>query len=276
VIAGLPRLHAVTDDRLAARPDLVERAAAMATAGGAAFAVHLRSRALTGAAFHAAARALADALGAQGSWLVINDRADIARAVRANALVLPQSGLTVQDARHVAPGAAIGRSVHDAAEARAAAQEQADFLVAGAVYATASHPDQAPAGLTVVRDAAATGLPVIAIGGITPPRTAEVLAAGAHGVAAIRALWDAPDPAAAVRAFLALLPVEASVRVVINGESRRARRGITLRDLLGDLSLDPRAVVVEHNRRIVRRDDLASAAVAEGDHIELVHFVGGG
>ena len=276
MIAGLPRLHAVTDDRVAARPDLITRVAAMAAAGGPALAVHLRARALTGAAFHGAAAALAEALGPHGAWLVVNDRADVARAVRANALVLPHAGLTVTDARRVAGDTLVARSVHDAAEARAAAQEKADFLVAGAVYATASHPDQVPAGLAVVREASATGLPVIAIGGLTPARAADVLAAGAHGVAAIRALWDADDPAEAVRAFLAALPAEASVRVVINGETRRARRGITLRDLLGDLSLDPRAVVVEHNRRIVRRDDLSSAAVAEGDRIELVHFVGGG
>ena len=276
MIAGLPRLHAVTDDRVAARPDLIARATAMAAAGGPALAVHLRARALTGAAFHGAAAALAEALGPHGAWLVVNDRADVARAVRATALVLPHAGLTVADARRVAGDTLVARSVHDAAEARAAAQEKADFLVAGAVYATASHPDQVPAGLAVVREASATGLPVIAIGGLTPARAADVLAAGAHGVAAIRALWDADDPAEAVRAFLAALPAEASVRVVINGETRRARRGITLRDLLGDLSLDPRAVVVEHNRRIVRRDDLSSAAVVEGDRIELVHFVGGG
>ena len=66
------------------------------------------------------------------------------------------------------------------------------------------------------------------------------------------------------------------VDLEINGEPRHARRGITLAELLGDLSLDPRAVVVEHNRHIVRRDALGAVRVADGDRFELVHFVGGG
>ena len=63
--------------------------------------------------------------------------------------------------------------------------------------------------------------------------------------------------------------------VVINGEHRTVNSG-TLLELLAELELDPRAVVVEHNRKIVRRVGLADVAVADGDAIELVHFVGGG
>ena len=95
-------------------------------------------------------------------------------------------------------------------------------------------------------------------------------------MAAIRALWDAPDPTQAVRAFLAALPAAPTVTVTVNGESRPVAEGTTLRELLAQLGLDPRAVVVERNRRIVRRDALAATRVAGGDAIELVHFVGGG
>ena len=63
--------------------------------------------------------------------------------------------------------------------------------------------------------------------------------------------------------------------VVINGERRRIVGG-TLLDVLAELELDPRAVVVEHNRKIVRRVGLADVTVSDGDAIELVHFVGGG
>ncbi|HTI05770.1 MAG TPA: sulfur carrier protein ThiS [Gemmatimonadales bacterium] len=63
--------------------------------------------------------------------------------------------------------------------------------------------------------------------------------------------------------------------VVINGEHRQVKSG-TLLELLAELELDPRAVVVEHNRKIVRRVGLGDATVSEGDAIELVHFVGGG
>jgi thiamine biosynthesis protein ThiS len=64
--------------------------------------------------------------------------------------------------------------------------------------------------------------------------------------------------------------------VVINGEPRKVTLGASLLDVLGELELDPRAVVVEHNRRIVRRPALGDVKVNDGDAIELVHFVGGG
>jgi thiamine biosynthesis protein ThiS len=70
--------------------------------------------------------------------------------------------------------------------------------------------------------------------------------------------------------------VNASIDVVVNGEPRAVTPGQTLLELLGTLGLDPRAVVVEHNRRIVRRPALGDVTVAAGDAIELVHFVGGG
>ena len=63
--------------------------------------------------------------------------------------------------------------------------------------------------------------------------------------------------------------------VIINGEQKRITGG-TLLELLEELELDPRAVVVEHNRKIVRRVGLGDVMVSDGDAIELVHFVGGG
>jgi len=65
------------------------------------------------------------------------------------------------------------------------------------------------------------------------------------------------------------------ITVRVNGEDRQVPDG-TLLDLLGRLELDPRMVVVEHNREIVRRPELAAKTVNDGDEIELVHFVGGG
>ena len=66
------------------------------------------------------------------------------------------------------------------------------------------------------------------------------------------------------------------MEVVVNGSPRTVRPGVTLLELLTELALDPRTVVVEHNRRIVRRPALGETPVAAGDAIELVHFVGGG
>jgi thiamine biosynthesis protein ThiS len=67
-----------------------------------------------------------------------------------------------------------------------------------------------------------------------------------------------------------------TVAVAINGMPRQVPRDATLLDVLAALGLDPRVVVVEHNRRIVRRPALGDVRVAPGDAIELVHFVGGG
>jgi thiamine monophosphate synthase len=83
-----------------------------------------------------------------------------------------------------------------------AVSEGADFLVVGNIYETLSHPGRPAAGLTLLTQTAGLGRPVIAIGGITPERAAEVKAAGAYGVAAIRGLWLAADPAAATLAML--------------------------------------------------------------------------
>ena len=68
----------------------------------------------------------------------------------------------------------------------------------------------------------------------------------------------------------------ATIQIQVNGESRAVAPGATLLELLATLELDPRAVVVEHNRRIVRRPELGQVQVTAGDAVELVQFVGGG
>jgi thiamine biosynthesis protein ThiS len=65
------------------------------------------------------------------------------------------------------------------------------------------------------------------------------------------------------------------IEILVNGEGRQVSAG-TLLDLLTQLDLDPRTVVVEHNRRIVRGPALGQVSLVPGDAVELVHFVGGG
>jgi len=64
--------------------------------------------------------------------------------------------------------------------------------------------------------------------------------------------------------------------LTVNGEARRVPAPATAAQLLDHLGLDPREVVVEVNRHIVRRPELPETALADGDAVELVHFVGGG
>ncbi|HET9066407.1 MAG TPA: sulfur carrier protein ThiS [Gemmatimonadales bacterium] len=66
------------------------------------------------------------------------------------------------------------------------------------------------------------------------------------------------------------------MQLTINGAPRTVRDAESVEQLLAELELDPRAVVVELNREIVRRPALAATAIRDGDTVEIVHFVGGG
>lgn len=197
----LPRLHAYTDADLLMDPELGVRAAAIAAAGSAV-ALHARARGENASVQTALAVRLVTLARPPEAAVLVSARSDIAAAVGAQGVQLGRADLAPNDARRVLPRGWIGCSVHSRDEAVIAVQEGADFLVVGNVYATLSHPDRPAGGLDLVRKTADLGLPVIAIGGITPARAEEVRAAGAYGVAAIRALWHAPDPAAAALAML--------------------------------------------------------------------------
>jgi thiamine-phosphate diphosphorylase len=115
---------------------------------------------------------------------------------------LGAGALDPADARRLDARWWIGVSVHDVTRARAAQAAGADYLVVGPVFPTRTHPGRRPLGLAGFAAIARLGLPAIAIGGVTPARAGDLRTAGAHGVAAIRALWDAADPAAAAREIL--------------------------------------------------------------------------
>lgn len=198
----LPRVHAFTDRDLLGHPDFGIRAAAIA-AGGSAVALHARAREEAAAVLAAATLRLLTLARPPEASVFVSGRSDIAAALGAQGVQLAATDLTPADARRVLRHGWIGCSVHSVKEAAIAVKEGADFLVVGNVYQTTSHPGRPAGGLGLVRDTLAQGVPVIAIGGITPDRAAEVKAAGAYGVAAISALWHSTDPAAATLALLA-------------------------------------------------------------------------
>jgi thiamine-phosphate diphosphorylase len=200
-VRPLPRVHAFTDADLLALPDFGIRAAAIAAAGPAV-ALHARARGAFGALLSAGALRMMTLARPPEAAVFVNGRPDIAAAVGAQGVQLGRGDLAPADARRILPRGWIGQSVHTPEEAAMAISEGADFLVVGNIYETLSHPGRPAAGLTLVTQTAGLGRPVIAIGGITPERAAEVKAAGAYGVAAIRGLWMAADPAAATLAML--------------------------------------------------------------------------
>lgn len=198
----VPPLHVVTDDGVLARSDFLPRAGEVLRAGGQALALHLRGPRTGGRrTFDLAAELVPVARGC-GAMLLVNDRVDVALAAGAHGVQLGRRGIPVSDARRLlGQERVIGSSVGPLEEGRGAA-DGADFLLAGNVYATASHPGREGIGPAGLRSLAGLGIPVVGIGGIVPERVAEVRGAGARGVAVLRGVWDAPDAGEAVWTYL--------------------------------------------------------------------------
>ncbi|HSM91428.1 MAG TPA: thiamine phosphate synthase [Anaeromyxobacteraceae bacterium] len=200
--ASIPPVHLITDRALAADlPARVREASRGLPRGRIAF--HLREKDLGGRALLALARALRRACDEAGQLLVVNDRLDVAVAAGADGVPLPAAGIPAAEARRLlGPGALVGSSCHSRADVEAALAGGASYATFSPIYDTPSkRPYGPPVGVEALRDAVAVGLPLVALGGIDAVTAPEVRAAGAAGVAAIRAWLVGEDPAAAVRAL---------------------------------------------------------------------------
>jgi thiamine-phosphate pyrophosphorylase len=200
----IPKLHVVTDDEILGRRDFVPLAQEVLQEGRREIVLHLRGPRSTGRQLFSLSRALLPAARAAGALLLANDRVDVALALNLDGVHLGQRSLPAEVARGLmGDEGTLGLSVHEAGEMEGVEAGNLDFLIVGTIFPTASHPGRAPGGAGRVREIVeATDLPILAIGGITPPRVREVLSAGAFGVAARGGIWDAEDPIAAVRGYL--------------------------------------------------------------------------
>jgi len=134
--------------------------------------------------------------------LVVNDRVDIALAVGAEGVHLGQDDLPLAAARRIAPGLWIGISTHNLAQAREAAAGGADYLGFGPIYPTGTkkNPDPVVGVGQLARVAELVApVPVVAIGGITPARAAEIAEAGAAAACVISAVNRSADVRGAAR-----------------------------------------------------------------------------
>ncbi len=167
--------------------------------------VQLREKGLEAAEELSLLKVFADACRRHGRLLAVNDRADIALAAGADVLHLGQDDLPVAVARRIiGPGPLIGRSSHSPVQADAAAAEPGvDYFCAGPVWVTPTKPGRPATGPGLLGHVAGAKpeRPWFAIGGISLDRLEDVLAAGATRVVVVRAITEADDPAAAVRAF---------------------------------------------------------------------------
>jgi thiamine-phosphate pyrophosphorylase len=201
----IERLHLVTPAHTG--PDVTRALRAALDAG--ARHVQARTKAVSDRerlAFTSTVRRIcADA----GATLVVNDRADVALAAGAAGVHVGDEDLPPAVVRRLlGPDAIVGVTCRDPEAARRAADAGADYLGVGPAYATTTKAGLpaalGPSGIEAV--ARAVDLPVIAIAGVTPARVPELLAAGAHGVAVVSAVFGAADPTAATRTFLEALP----------------------------------------------------------------------
>jgi thiamine-phosphate pyrophosphorylase len=208
--SAAPRLYLITDrNATGGRPLIEVVAAALTGISGSGLdpgdvAVQLREKELGGRALADLGRGMRAATSAAGVRLFINDRIDVALAVGADGVHLGGTSLGPAEARAIAPALAIAVSAHGLAEVRAAVDDPAQvaFAVFGPIRQTPSKRSYGPPlGVGALADAARLNLPLLALGGLDPADVLEVLAAGAQGVACIRSVMAAGDPAMAVRAF---------------------------------------------------------------------------
>ena len=195
-------LYLVTDRALSLGRSTVE--VVRAAIRGGVSCVQLREKGCSTREFMDEARLLKALLAGTGVPLFINDRLDVALAVGADGVHLGQNDLAIADARRlVGNRMIIGISAESVADAIRAEAEGADYIGASPVFTTPTKTDTAPPlgldGLRAIRRA--VQLPLVAIGGINADNAAQVLRAGADGLAVVSAIVSAPCPRTAAAAL---------------------------------------------------------------------------
>src|SRR5580704_12663466 len=197
-----PRLYAIIDPTLLT---ISELELAEALAGSGVELVQYRNKTASSRQFFEISRQLASALGPRGVRFIVNDRADIALLADAGGVHVGQDDLGVEDARAiVGPGRWVGFSTNSMEQVAAADATSADYIAFGPIFPTATKKNPDPVvGTAQLRKARElTQKPLVAIGGITLERAAEVYRAGADSLAVIRDLISVPNPAVRAREYL--------------------------------------------------------------------------
>jgi thiamine-phosphate pyrophosphorylase len=206
-------LYVVTDPELVGERDLLDVCELALTSG--VRIIQLRDKRADTPALVEQARALHKLTRRFGALLLVNDQVEAALASGADGVHLGQDDMSLAEARRMLGGSAtIGISVQTPEEARRAEEGGATYLAANMVFPTPTKTDMdthiGPVGVRALRQA--TSLPLVAIGGIKADNAAEVVAAGADGVAVVSAVMASRDVAASCRELL---------RAVEEGRKRR-------------------------------------------------------
>jgi thiamine-phosphate pyrophosphorylase len=181
-------------------------------AGGARF-IQIRSKHAASGPFLAMCQDVVERARKAGATVIVNDRADIAKLSAADGVHVGQDDLEAADARRIlGRDAIVGLSTHSPEQIRAAMKMAVDYIAVGPIFGTSTKDTgYSEVGTALVREAIAIlqdarcERPVVAIGGITLERAAEVVHAGAASVAVISDLLSTGNPEARVRQYLAAL-----------------------------------------------------------------------
>jgi thiamine-phosphate pyrophosphorylase len=208
-----PSLYVILDRAAARGRDLVD--VLEATIAGGCRMVQLREKEWPPGRLWPLAERLRARCRAAGVTFIVNDRLDLALAVDADGVHLGQGDFPADRARVLLrPGMILGLSTHSVAQARAAQATGADYIAVGSMFPTPTKPDFELVGPDLIRKLRGEiSVTLIGIGGITHDNVAEVIRAGADGVAVASGVGAAADPEAATRRFLEVI---------------RAARGLTL------------------------------------------------
>jgi thiamine-phosphate pyrophosphorylase len=202
-----PQLYPLIDTTVCGRAGIEPLALARDCLRGGARILQLRVKDDSSAAFLDLAEEIVAAAHGAGALVIVNDRADIARLSGADGVHVGQTDLPVEAVRAIlGPGAVVGVSTHDRDQVDRALDSSATYVAVGPIFSTTTKETGYEArGLDLIRHAAGRGRPVVAIGGITLARAADVADAGAWGLAVISDLLADGDVAGRVRDFEARL-----------------------------------------------------------------------
>lgn len=187
----LPRLYAITDRRkfradfTTVLEGILRRNVRM---------IQLREKDLGGRELYSLARQARELTEQYGALLLINERLDIAVAVGADGVHLPEKGLPPGVVKDLFPHLLVGYSAHSLEGVLYAQKEGADFVTLSPIFRTESHPEAEPLGLEELkRVSAKVNVPIYALGGVTQERIELCLKNGAYGVAGITMFLDGED-----------------------------------------------------------------------------------
>lgn len=201
----LPRLYVIVDAALLTIP---EKDCARSLVDAGVRLIQYRNKKASARQLLETSRELAAFLNPLGVQFIVNDRADVAARANAGGVHVGQDDLGVEQARAVVGSAKwVGVSTHNAEQFRRAAETSADYIAVGPIFTTGSkaNPDPVIAVDFVRQVCAMTDKPIVAIGGITLERAAQVIEAGADSVAVIADILRAENPGARARQYVDLL-----------------------------------------------------------------------